>query len=494
MTKLGAKELVILSILISSCTCQRPILPDLPSPRIIIIGPTGSGKSSLANAFLGCDPRAPTGDCMFEVCSDMDSCTKETSWGFGSWLGTKQNFTVVDTPGFSDSNGEDEILIEEMMDILSNQVDHADTLLLLLDGQLPRFTDALTTMMKRMNVMFGQKWWDWLLIGVSKWSYSQAAIDARQCYPEYPDLCKDEAWFKRNVDKQIHEHFGVNRSFTYVFTDSWSQTPGPPGFNTEDPLQQTHWVEETDILWDITVNREEDFDFMTIEDILEENARQRAEIKWLNDVITNDISDLKKRVGKNENDIEESRDEMDHLTVAPVGTITAWVTKPSRDSDYTSSLPEGWMRCNGDTITSGIWKGKLLPNLNGENRFLRGGYDGDVLTMQDDMVLDHAHIDSGHQHTQSSHDHNSSPYEGDHWGNFVVQSAGYDDFSMKLIASNSDAYAGYYYAATARSWTDKRQPTIHTSKSGVSTVADHYKKGNENRPKNMIVSYIMRVF
>ena len=73
---------------------QKPILPDLPSPRIVIVGPTGAGKSSLANAFLGCDPRAPPGECMFEVCSEMDSCTKETTYGIGQWLGTGSNFTV----------------------------------------------------------------------------------------------------------------------------------------------------------------------------------------------------------------------------------------------------------------------------------------------------------------------------------------------------------------------------------------------------------------
>ena len=51
-----------------------------------------TGKSSLANALLGCDPAS--NDCMFGVCGGMDSCTKNTTLGKGQWRGSGNDFTV----------------------------------------------------------------------------------------------------------------------------------------------------------------------------------------------------------------------------------------------------------------------------------------------------------------------------------------------------------------------------------------------------------------
>ena len=335
---------------------------------------------------------------------------------------------MVDTPGFGDSNNDDDLLIEEMMDILANVVDHTDSFLLLFDGRETRFDASLQNMIQRMTIIFGHHWWDYLVIGVSFWPFDQDSIDDRQCYPEYPEYCHDETWFCGEMNRQLQEKFNIDKNFTCVFTDSWSQTPGPPGFNTEDPLQQEHWKAETGILWEITTSREDSFSFMTIDDILEENTRLKAENEWLNDVISSNITHLtemladmadnvgiletrvttndghivqtNRRIDENKAYIEENKvsiventdsiddisDNIGKLHLAPVGTILAWTPKPNKETGNPVELPDGWKECDGSQIVGGIWDGQTLPDINGEERFLRGGPKANVLVVEDDEV------------------------------------------------------------------------------------------------------------
>ena len=69
----------------------------------------------------------------------------------------------------------------------------------------------------------------------------------------------------------------------------------------------------------------------------------------------------------------------------------------------TVDLPDGWMRCDGSTIphhNGSVWAGQRVPDLNGERRFLRGGADQDVLSLEEDQMEDHGHTvsDPGHTH------------------------------------------------------------------------------------------------
>jgi len=56
--------------------------------------------------------------------------------------------------------------------------------------------------------------------------------------------------------------------------------------------------------------------------------------------------------------------------VVPIGSIIAW----HKDKTGVPALPAGWVECNGQTLSNpdSPLDGQDIPNLNGNNRFLRG--------------------------------------------------------------------------------------------------------------------------
>merc|ERR1719239_160947 len=247
------------------------------------------------------------------------------------------------------------------------------------------------------------------------------------------------------------------------------------------------------------------------DDILEENTRLKAENAWLKDVIRDNITQLaemiqsnsqniqdntdnlgiveirvtandgnivstNRRIDENKEYIEENRDIIDKLHLSPIGTILAWVTKPSKETRENEmvSLPDGWVRCDGSTIPEpSVWAGQLTPNLNGEKRFLRGASDSEVLTLEEDQMQDHKHnvTDPGHSH---SYIDKYPSYGGNEDGHYGPPSSDTENDRYDK-AHTSMSYSGY---------------TGMT----VDGVSSSYRFGTETRPKNMNVIYIMRVW
>ena len=48
---------ILLACMLGVMSLSTASPSEYPSPRVVLVGPTGAGKSSLADALLGCDPR-----------------------------------------------------------------------------------------------------------------------------------------------------------------------------------------------------------------------------------------------------------------------------------------------------------------------------------------------------------------------------------------------------------------------------------------------------
>ena len=89
-------------------------------------------------------------------------------------------FTVVDTPGFGDSDGEDSKLIDEMTVALKDSIKTTNGFVILFHGQEDRYNESLQRMLREFAMIFGKKFWDNAIMGFSFWRYDEFSINQRK--------------------------------------------------------------------------------------------------------------------------------------------------------------------------------------------------------------------------------------------------------------------------------------------------------------------------
>merc|ERR1719192_887848 len=125
--KFGTSMIVFAAVFLASL--PRNIAENLPNPRLIILGATGSGKSSLANVLLG-RPHSYTGDSdaafgCFVADHGSDAFTKDTCARAGSWDGDDgKPVTIIDTPGLGDDVQSDRETVTQLVKKLKEEIKH----------------------------------------------------------------------------------------------------------------------------------------------------------------------------------------------------------------------------------------------------------------------------------------------------------------------------------------------------------------------------------
>ena len=130
--------------------------------KLLIIGKTGSGKSSLCNVITGYDHDAD----IFPVTSDAESCTQRTKFADVYFNGDNSYpISLIDTIGFDDATkNDDAAIIAELVSKLNNDCDHVNLFAIAVNGQNPRLDGSLVAIIRIFEGMFTSEFWKQVLI------------------------------------------------------------------------------------------------------------------------------------------------------------------------------------------------------------------------------------------------------------------------------------------------------------------------------------------
>jgi len=371
-----------------------------------------------------------------------------------------------------------------MVDVFTHHINTTNVFLLTFNGEDPRMDAAINQMIREMEMLFGYEFWDNVLLEATHWAYTDDAETKRN----YTN--KTEDWWTEDKNTVLRNKFHLDHDLTAVFIDSYAKQP----YNLIDEHQQEMFAREASKLWDFAMNHPP-FAFRTIEDVL-------ADLDNCQRTLEGDIADLKadmEEVKKNFTVVEEQfiavEDDMTKLHLSPIGTIAAWVTKPEQIQLEEATLPEGWVKCDGSVIpvdSPSIWAGSHTPDLNTEKRFLRGGHYSTQLDLEEDLVQDHKHKEDVHSHDTTVHVSSSVEVTD----NYRTR---YDNKHDNCHSNCANVWgAGELHTNTTTLDADVtvslNNPTATCGSKEIDTDDTGYRAGDETRPKNMNVQWIMRIF
>jgi len=203
----------------TDCGCTTDTLPH---PRIVLLGPTGVGKSTFGNRLFGGDGKEA--QCSqygrrpykFGVGHQAESHTNATSWMVGHYLGDPANpcITIIDTPGTGDTEGRD---CDHAIALAENlkKMGSIDAFLLLFKGPNLRFDQRVQAQISLFVQIFGEDLFQNVITEFTFWSHDTRSIRKRNTTQDgLNEETKHETWNREYQDK-----FGVETEIPSVFID-----------------------------------------------------------------------------------------------------------------------------------------------------------------------------------------------------------------------------------------------------------------------------------
>ena len=231
-----------------------------PLPRIIILGKTGVGKSTLGNVLMGRE-KDYNGHDFASGCFKSDTSsqfgqvvTTDVCADRGHWLGnaSNDNVTIIDTPGLMSANIlKEERTISELASKLKEEYQFINTFLITFNGAEPfKWTRETHSLVALFANMFGDEFWCNLMFAFTHWGHSTRDVFKRlsQGPPGEP---KTEATFLTEVNEVVKENIGVPFDIQGVFIDAHYTND-----SHEEGVEVGNFTHETQKLLNFSISRE----------------------------------------------------------------------------------------------------------------------------------------------------------------------------------------------------------------------------------------------
>merc|ERR1712037_226584 len=191
--------------------------------KILVIGKTGTGKSSLCNVLCGADHDAD----VFPVSAEAMSCTQRTFFCEANFNKNKEEpISLIDTIGFDDPDKDDDAkIIAELVLKLKNGCDFVNLFVIAVNGQNPRLDGSLLGMIKIFEGMLGQDFWKQVVVLFTRMPMDETAKKKREKNSKQSD---DE--LAQKYMAEVAKRFKHGKQIDYVFLDSC--------FDKEDPEEK----------------------------------------------------------------------------------------------------------------------------------------------------------------------------------------------------------------------------------------------------------------
>ena len=181
--------------------------------KILVIGKTGTGKSSLCNVLAGQEFNAD----YFKTSSDPKSCTQKTKFHDVNLNGDPAyRITLIDTIGFDDpTKDHDAEIIADLVVKLKTRCDYVNLFVLAVNGQNPRLDGSLLTMIRILEGMFSKQFWNQVVL-----VFTQLPMSERDKLRRERERMKTDDEFAADFIKEVEEQFEDCTRLRYLYMDA----------------------------------------------------------------------------------------------------------------------------------------------------------------------------------------------------------------------------------------------------------------------------------